>query len=85
MKNRFILSYFANPTTWICEENFKSKDQTVILNLDYVVSITELETFILAFFGKHGDKYSVVTMRNDDKYFIREKEYNRFIEFLKTY
>ncbi len=73
----FILEYFAKSDQGICSNDFKNKDQLVKINLNFVLSLSELEKFTLPLSGGYVDSYALLTMSNNDKYYIREKVFKK--------
>lgn len=69
----FILKYFSKSDQGICSNDFTNTEQLVKINLEFVLSLSELERFILPLSGELADSYALLTMSNNDKYYIREK------------
>lgn len=71
----YKLTFFEEGET-LCSEDFKNKDKTIIINLDYLVSLSSLNQFKTPLTDKPVEKYAVVRMITGDAFFIREGSYN---------
>jgi len=71
----FKLHYFKK-AEHICGDDFKNKNQIDTINLNHVLSLSELQKFNLPFSGKFVGKYALATMVNNDKYYIKEDSFS---------
>lgn len=74
--NLFTLKYFSK-SDGISGSDFENQDKIVKINLDFLLSLSNLEEFRLPFSGDFRGKYVLVTMSNNDRYYIREEEYKK--------
>ena len=77
---RLEIKYFSDSNNGISANDFRNKDRSVNLNVNFILSLSSLVRFSLPFSGNYIDSYAVLTMSNNDKYYIREDEYNRIKE-----
>lgn len=86
MENTIALTYFKTTQSGkgICADDLKLKNEEVLLNMLYFVSLSPLQLFRMPFTGNGVDYYSVLTMLNGDAYYIGKKEFIRVSELLKT-
>lgn len=66
------LHYFHKSKKGICGDDFNNKEQSDLINLSFILSLSELLRFELPFSGKFVGEYAVVTMSNNEKYYIGE-------------
>lgn len=67
--------HFFKKSTGICGDDFKSKIQVDTINLNFLLSLSDLQKFVLPFSGTFVGKFASVTMSNNDIYFIDEKSF----------
>jgi len=70
----YKLHYF-NKSDGICANDFNNTIKFELINLSFILSISELLDFRTPLSGRFVDKYGVLTMSNNDKYFINEKSF----------
>lgn len=81
--NLFTLTFFCkNPTKGIAGSDFENMEQQVKINLDFLLSLSDIQPFVLPFSRQHVGNYAIVTMSNNDIYYIREKYYYKLNDFL---
>jgi len=59
----------------ICGDDFNNRQEIEEINTLLISSLSALKTFSLPFTGKDIGKYAVITMNNNDKYYIDEEQY----------
>jgi hypothetical protein len=64
------LLYFKKSQTGICADDFKNKEKVDIINLEYLLSVSDLESFMTPFTGRYVGKFAIVKMSNNDTYYI---------------
>jgi len=64
------LHYFKKSQNGICADDFTNKEQLDTINLMFILSLSDLLNFDLPLSGKHVGQYALVTMSNNDKYYI---------------
>jgi hypothetical protein len=77
----YKLKYFKKSDT-ICGDDFKLQDEIENINLDFLLSLSEIKNFRLPLSGTYVDNYAVVTMSNNDMYCIRENVFNELKEII---
>lgn len=76
------IKYFSKSEN-ICFNDFSNRDSVDIINIDYVVSVSELKAFRMPFSGEtKKERSSIVRMINGDSYHIREASFNELTELL---
>ena len=81
--NFFPLKYFAKTNTSVCSNDFKNKDRVEKINLNFVLSLSDIEKFTLPLSGEYVSSFAILTMMNNDKYYIRESSYKEVDDFVK--
>lgn len=71
----YELKYFKKSDK-ICLSDFESENKIEWINLDYLLSLSDLGAVYFPFTGGESRKCALVTMSNNDKYYIRESEFN---------
>lgn len=66
----------------ICGDDFDERLKTAQLNLDFLVSLSDIIKFHLPFSGTFVGTYAIITMSNDEKYYILKEEYNKLKKHL---
>lgn len=74
--NIFGLKFFKKGDG-VCANDFESTEQRENINIDFLISVSDIKNFSLPLSGKHVGKFSTVTMSNNDKYHISEEEHER--------
>lgn len=74
-KEKIIEIKYFKKGDHVCGSDFELKDKSVKLNLDFILSLDELTMFILPFSGNKVDYFSMITMSNSDRYYIRKTQY----------
>ena len=64
----------------ICADDFKNNIVCGTINLEYILSISNPHTFKLPFSGDTVGLYAIVTMKNDDKYYINENTHSILLQ-----
>lgn len=72
---RLITIKFFATGKGICGDDFKNKDMETKINPRFILSLTPLRMFTLPFSDRQVRKYAVLTMSNNDKYYLREESY----------
>lgn len=75
----YDLRFFKCTQVGICASDFDNKEETDKINIDYILSISGIKKFNTPFSGKFIGEYAVITMANNDHYYISRKSYNQFI------
>lgn len=84
----YKLTYFKQSNEGICADDFKEYSRNININLNHVISISELEMFKTPFSNTNIANYSEVKTINNDTYYIKEKSFNNIIssiEKIKNY
>ncbi len=63
--------------------DFDNDNQIVYINLKYILSILDLKKFYTPISNVFVDYYSLVTMRNGEKYYIDKVQLNLILDELK--
>jgi len=72
----YKLKYFYKGKS-ICADDLKSDNKLIdIINLQEISSVSNIKKYHLPFSGDYVGNYSVVSMKNDNTYFIDEEEFN---------
>lgn len=72
----YKLHYFRKSQTGICADDFKNVKKVVKINLKFLLSLSDLKIFSTVFTEKYVGKFAVVTMSNNDKYYIDENSFS---------
>jgi hypothetical protein len=79
----YTLTFFAKTRTGIIADDFDNTPQTERINIAHLVSLSNMKEFKWPLPGETVvGKYAVVTMCNDDKYYIDNKSYSDLMHFL---
>jgi hypothetical protein len=73
--NFITIEYFSNSDKGISAEDFKNQGRQVKINLEFILSLSELRRFTLPFSGQYVDSYALLTMSNNDRYYIKAPSY----------
>jgi hypothetical protein len=82
--NIFELKYFSKSSKGISASDFENEAKNVKINIDFILSLSEIETFKLPLSENFAGKYALVTMSNNDKYYIKENIFKILNYKLKT-
>ena len=77
----YKLHYFIKSQTGICADDFKNAKEVDTINLNFLLSLSDLQTFVTPLSGRYVGKFARVTMSNNDKYYIDE---NSFADLSET-
>jgi hypothetical protein len=77
----YKLHYFKKSQTGICADDFKNATEVDTINLKLLLSLSDLQKFRGPLTGKYIGKFALVTMSNNDKYYIDE---NSFVDLSET-
>jgi hypothetical protein len=75
--NLIKISFFQKNAD-LCGADFKNQNKIDIINLDFLLSISEIEAFYTPFTNEFRGKYGVITMSNGDKYYVKEELLDKF-------
>jgi hypothetical protein len=78
----YNLQYFRKSQNGICAADFDNKRMHDLINPSFLLSLSGLQNFH-TITGNFAGKFSIVTMSNDDKYYIDEISFNALQEYLK--
>lgn len=81
----FSLEFFAKSDKGICANDFKNPPPYCKINLNFVLSLLELIDFTKPLSGDFVKKYAIVTMSNNDKYYILEPQYHTLSDKFFTF
>lgn len=70
----YKLQYFRKSQNGICATDFENERLTDFINLNFLLSLSDLGKFY-TITDRYVDKFAIVTMSNDDKYYIDEKSF----------
>lgn len=79
----FFLTYISSGD--ICVNDFVRPDSSEYINLKYLTSFSPLRELHNTSKSDITEKFSVVRMRNGEKYYIREDVFNKLVEHLKDF
>lgn len=79
----YKLSYLRKSESGLCGDDFKRPERSDMINLNLLISLSDLQDFELPFSGKFVGKYAIVTMSNNDCYYINEQSYLDFLKVLR--
>ena len=71
----FKLQFFQKSQNGICAKDLQNNQQAENINLKFLLSLSDLLRFETPFTGCFVGNYAVVTMSNNDRYFIDEKAF----------
>src|SRR5690606_18753900 len=71
----FRLHFFKKSNNGICADDFKNKTEIDTINLKMILSLSELLKFETPLSGRYVGKYAMLTMSNNDKYYIHENSF----------
>lgn len=78
----YKLHYFQKSKEGICADDFKNEEKTYTINLKMVLSLSDLIEFETPFTRRYVGDYALLTMANDDKYYINERSFQNLTEVL---
>ena len=73
MKKHY-LKYF-HTGKGICGDDFKNDEKIITININFILSLSELQTFELPFSGKYIGTFASLTMSNNDVYYLKQESY----------
>ena len=76
----YTLSYFKEGKSVYGEEVEYNKELKIDINLEFILSISEVRAYVFQVSGKVAGKYAQVTMSNSDRYFIREEAHKDLVD-----
>ena len=71
----YKLHYFRKSQTGICADDFKNAKEVDTINLNFLLSLSDLQTFVTPLSGRYVGNFARVTMSNNDKYYIDENSF----------
>jgi len=71
----FKLEYLRKSQTGICADDFNKAKEIDTINLQYLLSLSDLQKFETPLSGRYVGKFALVTMSNNDKYYIDENAF----------
>lgn len=72
----FKLHFFKKSDNGICANDFKYKQKHIeTINLKMILSLSDLLIFEKPLSGDYVGNYALLTMSNNDKYYIDEKSF----------
>lgn len=71
----FKLNFFKKSQTGVCADDFKNTKYIDTINLKYLLSLSDLQKFETPLSGKYVGEFALVTMSNNDKYYIDENSF----------
>jgi len=77
----FKLRFFKQSQIGICADDFKNEKKITTINLKFLLSLSDLQKFETPLSNRYVGKYALVTMSNNDKYYIDE---NSFFDLSET-
>jgi hypothetical protein len=78
----FKLHFFKKSQNGICADDFKNAKEIDTINLKYLLSLSDLQKFETPLSGRYVGKFALVTMSNNDKYYIDENSFADLSEAL---
>lgn len=78
----FKLHFLRKSQNGICADDFQNAKEIDTVNLNYLLSLSDLQKFETPFSGRYVGKFAVVTMSNNDKYYIDENSFLDLSEVL---
>lgn len=78
----YKLHYFRKSQTGICADDFKNAKKVDTINLKLLLSLSDLQKFETPLSGTYIGKFALVTMSNNDKYYIDENSFADLSEAL---
>lgn len=64
------IKFFAHSKTGICGADFNNRSRSELINLSYVVSVSDVRLFDLPFSGQHVGEYVQVKMHDGSYYYL---------------
>lgn len=73
----YKLWFLKKASEGFCGDAFKrpKKQKSINLNLNFLLSLSDLEPFSMPFTGNYVGKFAEVTMVNNDRYYIDEDSF----------
>jgi len=71
----FRLHFFKKSSNGICADDFKNKTETDTINLKMILSLSDVQKFETPLSGRYVGDYAMLTMSNNDKYYLHEKSF----------
>lgn len=78
----YKLHYFKKSQTGICADDFKNAKKVDTINLNFILSLSDLKKFVTPLSRRYVGKFAIVTMNNNDKYYIDENSFAYLLEAL---
>ena len=78
----YKLQFFRKSKGGICANDFKNSKQIERINLDFILSLTDIQKFNMPLSGDFVGKYASITMSNDDTFFIDEESFKDLSKYL---
>ncbi len=66
----YKLSYFKKSRSGICANDFKNKKEVDTININFLLSLSGLQRFEMPLSVKYVEDFAIVTMSNNDTYYI---------------
>jgi len=81
----YKLRFFKKTNGGICADDFKNTEQFVVINMNFILSLSDILNFTKPFSGDFVGKYAVVTMSNNDNYVINGTSFLEISEEIKNF
>lgn len=70
------LKYIIKTDGGVCADDLRQDIKTVTINKKFILSLSDLTRFIKPFSNDFITDYAIVTMSNNDRYFINKESFN---------
>jgi len=81
----YKLLYFKKSQDGICGEDFKNEQKTETINLKFLLSLSGLIKYENPFSGRFVGNFAIVTMSNNDRYFIDMNSFFNVNQFIRRH
>lgn len=80
----FKLKYFQIGNS-LCGSDFENIDSVENINLEHIISFSELKKFTLPFSDNYVGDYALLRLSNNQQYFIKEPVFHELSEVLSEF
>lgn len=77
--------HFFKKGTGLCADDFNNKEYFENINPEFILSISGILSFNTPLSKRYVGEYAIVTMSNNDKYFIKSGSFIDLQEQIKKY
>ena len=78
----YKLYYFSKSKYGICGSDFENERKMVLINISLILSLSDLMKFNLPLSGEYLEDFALLTMQNNDKYYIDVSSFNDLNKYI---